>query len=255
MKAMENDIEYRKQLTKELKEVLLEAGASLVGFADLKGIVEDGFPCGVSMAIAIPTQLILSIEDGPNMDYYTLYHDYRSKLNHVALVGERFLREKGYIAKAQTTEVVEEYGNYRTKLPLKTVATRAALGWIGKSALLVTKEYGSAIRLTSLLTDAPLLTATPITNSSCGGCMKCHDACPGKAISGKLWNANMDRDEFFDPIACRKKARELAAEKIQKQITLCGKCFVVCPYTRAYIMREEQKKSNNESDVAATKIE
>ncbi|MDO5519842.1 MAG: 4Fe-4S double cluster binding domain-containing protein [bacterium] len=252
---MEKKVEKRETLTKELKAVLKAAGADLVGVADLEGLVEDGFPCGVSMAIAIPPELVLSIEDGPNMDYYNLYHEYRSKLNHIALVGERFLREKGYIAKAQTTEVVTEYGNYRTKLPLKTVATRAGLGWIGKSALLVTKEYGSAIRLTSLLTDAPLITGTPITESSCGNCMKCHDACPGKAISGKLWNAKLDRDEFFDPIACRKKARELSAEKIQKQITLCGKCFVVCPYTRAYLKREEEAAAKWESNIAATKIE
>lgn len=32
----------------------------------------------------------------------------------------------------------------------------------------------------------------------------------------------------------RKKAREIAAKTLNKQITLCGKCIEVCPYTRRY---------------------
>jgi epoxyqueuosine reductase QueG len=69
--------------------------------------------------------------------------------------------------------------------------------------------------------------------------MVCTNACPGKAISGKLWKADLDRDEFFDPLACRKKARELAAEKIRKEITLCGKCIEVCPYTQSYLRSQK----------------
>jgi epoxyqueuosine reductase QueG len=30
---------------------------------------------------------------------------------------------------------------------------------------------------------------------------------------------------------CRKKAQALTLEKIGKEITICGKCFEVCPYT------------------------
>ena len=48
----------------------------------------------------------------------------------------------------------------QTALPHKTIATRAGIGWIGKSALLVTAKYGSAIRLSSILTDTPIETAS-----------------------------------------------------------------------------------------------
>ncbi|MGB8451461.1 MAG: 4Fe-4S double cluster binding domain-containing protein [Anaerocolumna sp.] len=64
--------------------------------------------------------------------------------------------------------------------------------------------------------------------------MICTDACPGKAISGRVWSLVLDRDDFFDAMACRKKAREIAAKSIDKKITLCGKCIEVCPYTRKY---------------------
>ena len=71
------------------------------------------------------------------------------------------LLENGYQSYANTTKAVKQDDNWCTPLPHKTVATRTGLGWIGKNCLLVTKEYGSAVRLSSLLTDAPLPAGTP----------------------------------------------------------------------------------------------
>lgn len=121
-------------------------------------------------------------------------------------------------------------------MPHKTVAVMAGLGWIGKSALFITEEYGSAVRLTSVLTDAPVDYNKSIIWSKCGGCMLCYEACPGKAISGREWSPDIDRDDFFDAMACRKKAREIAANTLNKKITLCGKCIEVCPYTKKYTL-------------------
>ena len=56
-----------------------------------------------------------------------------------------------------------------------------------------------------------------------------------KSISGKNWSEKLDRDEYFDAVACRVKARELSLKYLNKQITLCGKCIEVCPYTRKYL--------------------
>jgi epoxyqueuosine reductase QueG len=90
----------------------------------------------------------------------------------------------------------------------KTVATRAGLGWIGKCALLVTEEYGSAVRITSVLTDAPLEVNKPVNNSNCGTCNNCVRNCPAEASSGDLWAAGMKRETFFDYLACRNKTIE-----------------------------------------------
>ena len=97
---------------------------------------------------------------------------------------------------------------YNTTLPHKTVATRAGISWIGKSALLVTNEYGSALRLSSILTDAPLSISHPINKSRCGDCMICTNACPADVVSGKLWEVGLYCDEFFDPVKCRMMAIE-----------------------------------------------
>lgn len=121
-------------------------------------------------------------------------------------------------------------------MPHKTVAVRAGLGWIGKCALLVTKQFGSAVRLTSVLTNAPLECDEPVEQSFCGDCSECVKSCPGGAVSGKLWAPGMDREELFSPLLCRKKARELAAQAINKEITLCGKCIECCPHTKKYLL-------------------
>lgn len=222
-------------ISKQLKSLLFENGASLVGFADLKEITGGDMPYGVSVAVALPPELVKSIHDGPNMDYYDAYHSINGKLDLLVTMGADFLKEKGFQAYAQTVDEVKEFDVYRTALPHKTVATNAGVGWIGKCALLVTEEFGSAVRLSSFITDAELECGSPITKSKCGDCMACTNACPGNAVSGKMWSAQVDRDSFFNPLACRKKAREIADERIHKEITLCGKCIEVCPYTQRYI--------------------
>ncbi len=110
----------------------------------------------------------------------------------------------------------------------------AGIGWIGKCALLITKEYGAAIRISSVLTDAVLDAGHPVTASKCGGCMLCADACPASAVSGKEWDIHTDRDVFFNAHACRITARELS-RAIGIDASLCGMCMYICPWTQKYI--------------------
>ena len=226
-------VNLMKILSEELLQQMKNCGADLIGVANLSGIHE--LKTGISVAVAIPQNTILSIHNGPTMEYYNEYYRINALLDKIVLSGAKFLTDKGYKAYAQTTDTVKEYGNYRTILPHKTVATRAGIGWIGKCALLVTESYGSAIRISSLVTDADLSCDNPVDISRCGDCNNCKSNCPGNAISGELWAVNKERDSFFDPIRCRKAARRLSVEKINKEITLCGKCIEVCPYTQRYI--------------------
>ncbi len=226
----------RKQgISGELKDLLYENGAALVGFADVSDMVKNDMVYGVSVAVTISPEIIQSIHNGPNMEYFNTYHALNEKLDVLITKGAEFLNSNGYKAYAQTTKVTKQDEEFRTALPHKSFATKAGLGWIGKSALFVTKQFGSAIRLSSLVTNAELSCGEPITTSICGDCMLCTNACPGNAISGKNWRADMDRSELFNPYACEKKAREIANEKIDKIITLCGKCIEVCPYTQNYV--------------------
>ncbi|MDD4509632.1 MAG: 4Fe-4S double cluster binding domain-containing protein [Oscillospiraceae bacterium] len=224
-------------LSEELRQVLLDAGAKLVGYGDISS-VSGRYPIGVSVAIPVPAHIIREIEGGPTENYLNTYHALNAALNRVVKVGEAFLLEKGFSAFAQSTDAVSQDADWRSEMPHKTVATRAGLGWIGKSCLLVTPQYGSAVRISSLLTNAPLDVNVPINESRCGGCAVCVKACPAQALKGTLWSLSVDRAEIVDKDACKKKQKELMMARTGIDMDLCGKCFAVCPYTRRYLKGE-----------------
>jgi len=223
----------------ELKQILIKEGASLVGFGDISELVKgqnDNMKCGISVVVRMTPNIVKDIQNGPSEEYYFEYKRLNLLLDHLVIVGATFLKEKGFKALAQTTISVKEFGNYRTLFPHKSFATRSGIGWIGKCALLVTEEYGSAIRISSILTNAPLVVSKPINHAKCGSCMVCVNACPSGAASGQEWDLVKDRDEFFNPVLCRKQAR-VRAKKIGIEETICGKCIQICPYTQRYINR------------------
>ncbi len=223
------------KLTEELKKVLYDEGADLVGIGDMSGVENCDFRTGISVAVSLPEKLIIDLQEAPTKEYYDLYHSLNKKLNTIIAAGEEFLQSKGFEAYAQTTDRVEIDNNRITPLPHKTVATRAGLGWIGKNGLLVTLQYGSAIRISSLLTNALLECSKSVDRSNCGQCTICVDQCPAQALKGNLWKAGMQREQIVDVEKCYKKQVEIMVERTGIEADLCGKCFAVCRYTRRYL--------------------
>lgn len=226
-------------LTKSVVEELTRQGAVLVGVGDLSGLPADircSLPLGISIAVKYPKEIISGISDLPTQEYKNWYDTLNNQLDSLAVSCGNMLVDAGYEAISQTRKFV---GNAEEKLqsalPHKTVATRAGIGWIGKCALLVTEQYGSMIRLTSVLTNAPLSAARPINHSQCGDCMACTNACPAKAVSGKKWEVALDREAFFNAPACRDTAHERSMRGFGGDHALCGKCIEICPYTQKYI--------------------
>lgn len=232
-----------KELTDAIREELTGLGADLVGFGGLSELPAEqraGLPIGVCVALKYPKEVIRGIAELPTREYYEQYNRLNERLDAVVTGGAELLRSLGYQAVAQTRAYVGQYeSDLNTRLPHKTVATRAGLGWIGKCALLITREYGSMVRLSTILTDAPLAAAEPIDESRCGACSACTEACPAGAVSGRLWQVGLERDAFFNAAACRKTARERAVQGFGVELTICGKCIEVCPYTRGYLNRAD----------------
>ncbi|MCL1965526.1 MAG: 4Fe-4S binding protein [Firmicutes bacterium] len=226
-------------MTKLLKSELFRHGADIVGFGSLATVppaIRQALPIGVAIAVKYPKAAIRGIRDLPTREYHGQYNLLNETLDALAERGAGILRERGFAAVPQTRAYVERFETaYSTPLPHKTVATRAGIGWIGKCALLVTEQFGSMVRLSSILTDAPLETAAPVDASKCGGCTACQDACPAGAVSGRPWRVEMNRGDFFDAPACRKTARERSMRGLGIEISLCGKCIEACPYTRRYL--------------------
>lgn len=219
-------------LTEALKQVLYEQGADLAGAGDMTGIGNCRYPVGVAVAVALPKKVVRDLKDGPTVEYYHLYDELNQKLNQIVLAGEAFLKERGFQAYAQTTDRVKVNDDYVSPVPHKTVAARAGLGWIGKNCLLVTPEYGPAVRISSLFTDALLETEEPYTKSRCGKCTACVQNCPAGALRGTLWEAGMTRNEIVDVKSCYEKQLEIMYAQTGIRTDLCGKCFAVCRYTR-----------------------
>ncbi|HWP95318.1 MAG TPA: GNAT family N-acetyltransferase [Syntrophomonadaceae bacterium] len=226
-------------LSERLKTELKAAGASLVGLADLRGLSADqrkGFNYGISIAVAIESGVINGIGNGPTKEYFDEYIRLNRLLDSLDIKAAELIKDSGFNALPLTRANVNiDYQNHSTILPHKTVATRAGLGWIGKCALLVTEKYGSAIRISSVLTDAPLEVGKAINQSHCGQCNICVSNCPAEALSGDLWSVGMKREVFYDGLSCRKNAIE-RTWNISQGETHCGLCILVCPKTRSYII-------------------
>lgn len=143
-------------LKDELFDLLQAKGARLMGVADLKGIAGGELTTGVSVAVPVPKEIVRDLQTAPTLAYYEAYHSLNAQLNQIVSAGAALLQERGFHAVANTTDTVKTDENWRSPLPHKTVAVHAGLGWIGKNCLLITERYGGAVRLSSLLTDAPL---------------------------------------------------------------------------------------------------
>jgi epoxyqueuosine reductase QueG len=141
-----------------------------------------------------------------------------------------FIKAKGYKAYAQSERnLINGFYDVETKttpLPHKKIAMLAGLGWIGKNNLLVTQEYGSALCMCSVLTNAPLPTKNkPIIQSICGECNICKDICPAKVIHGSKWEVGINRDLIVDVYHCE----------------ACLKCLANCLWTQKYMKNNGPK--------------
>ena len=222
-------------LTNQLYGYLRDCGAALVGFADMSMDKSLIYPRAVSVAIPVPADIVQALKTAPDKAYYNIYNEMNGKLNRIVTSGAEYLIEKGYNAAAMTTDVVQiDRDKWVSNFPHKTVATRAGLGWIGKNCLLTTRQYGGAVRLSSILTDAPLQTGDAITKSRCGSCTLCVKCCPAEALSGTLWEAGMARSELFDAQKCYQKQMQIMTEQTGIKEDLCGKCFAVCAFTQRF---------------------
>lgn len=220
----------------DIKNYLIKMGVSKVGFADVDGLASEfvDLPNGISLVLKLPKEAMYLIKEEEYKEYWKCFHSQIDKLTEIALEGEKHIKNLGYDAFALTMTRNEcDMEKLLSILPYKTIATKSGLGWIGRSALFVTPEYGSAIVLGAILTDMPLDFDEPITDSECDDCTNCQDACPVNAINPKKWNARLNRSDIIDIEACGEYIIGQAKAGLG-----CTKCMSECKLTLEYLKKE-----------------
>jgi len=232
-------------ITEIIKKNLTPPEEYIFGFADLHGLIDkkfEGFNYGISIGKRLDDKIIDKIKDGPTLQYFNYYNFINSILAELTLSVHSDLKSIGIdsiiieptiIAESKIND--EHYlRTLSADISHKMVATRAGLGWIGKTDLFISREFGPRLRLVSiLLTQRPPLDAAPVDKSECGKCTICVVKCPAKAASGNLWHSGIHRDEFFNAHACRQKCSELAKNRLNTDHRICGICVAVCPISKA----------------------
>lgn len=222
-----------------LEALLGDLEVDLYGYAAVGGLFGGkwaNWPYAISIAMALPPNSLAAVAEGPTCSYYAAYRGINSALNRTAQALESWLRKEGHAAQAFAATVsAEELDSDLGKdliapVQHKTVATRAGLGWIGKSGLLVTRQYGPRVRLASVFTTMPLPVAVPVESSECGSCACCVRACPAGAIKGMPWRIGVPREALVDVQACRCTAERLLWTRTGQQDSVCGICIAVCPF-------------------------
>jgi len=224
-----------KQITPSwLGSFMKQQKIELWGVADLRNFdtPEDSsgkkFPGAVSFAVPMTPAIMAGIQTGPNQAYADEYTRVNNRINEVADRLAAKIRRKEFQALALAASVRSDPVDIKGDFPHKTAATRAGLGWIGRHCQLITRQFGSWIRLGTVFTDMQAAYATPVERSYCGTCTRCVGACPAGALQGNAWAAGMPRDKILDVRSCDRWKKENYYQFHKGHN--CGICSAVCPY-------------------------
>jgi epoxyqueuosine reductase len=221
----------------------------VIGFAYMGGLLEGeltNYNYCIVLGKKLDDKILDSIKDAPTHEYLGLYDSINKDLHELSQKLSGFLDSKKIPHLViRPTGISQNTKNYNPDtltyyFSHKMAATRAGLGWIGKTALMVTEKFGPRVRFASVLLKEPLekngnpieKSVKPVEKSLCGNCNICVEECPAGAGNGIQWDINIGRDSFFDAFACMNKCRELCLNNLGRNITICGICVKVCPVGR-----------------------
>ena len=221
MKDAKND-------TKKLKSLCKQWGGSLFGVADLRTFkreeillplsVIDSLSLSISVGFHLSDAILEAIEDKPTPLYFHHYQRINILLDTLALIVTSAIQDLGYQAMSIPASQIVDWKSQKGHLSHKHVAKAAGLGWIGRNNLLVNKEFGSRIRLVTILTNLPLVIDAP-SLKDCGSCQSCLSVCPAGAIK--------ERQEDFDHLRCHEQLKTFA-KTLHFSHNICGVCVKAC---------------------------
>jgi epoxyqueuosine reductase QueG len=105
------------------------------------------------------------------------------------------------------------------------LAIDAGLGQLGKHGSLICTEFGSSMRIATVLTDLPLAHDQPVdiaVDDLCLGCRRCTLDCPVDAIADHKQMVRGEEKWYVDFDKCAPYFTHTVG---------CGICIEVCPWT------------------------
>jgi epoxyqueuosine reductase QueG len=197
----------------------------LEAFPLLSPSLSRGLDTGISVGVRVSGRILGEIVDQPTRLYL---HHYR-RLNHLLdlvahTITSRLLSE-GFDAVPIPASQTIDWENQLGHLSHKAVAVRAGLGWIGRNNLLVTPEWGSQVRLVTVLTDAEIEGRNILDgDEGCGSCRACIPVCPADAIG--------ETHEEYEKFECLTAMKEMC-KRANVGHYICGICVRACDGRRS----------------------
>lgn len=216
-------------LQTQLKTLAQSLGADKVGFCELPMPPIEELPAlthAISIVVKLSDAVLQTIENGPSFMYFQHYRTANALLDSIAFRLSRALEEAGFSAfPIAASQSLGKNNPYRGVVAHKTAAVLSGLGFVGKSGLFLSTDFGSKVRLATILTDAPLQNELPVIENGCGDCQICKNACPAGAIYGE--KPTTDGNRNFDAEKCSKYMKEHFQDVGRGSV--CGVCMKVCP--------------------------
>lgn len=232
----------KANLRSHLECLAKDMGATYFGIADLtpakKRISEQGrefltqFPRAVSHGFVLTDGIVNQLVHHKNIAalnnyWYYIYQIINPRIDSISVMLAQSLDKAGFQAFVVPSSQMVDGTRLTGVFSHKLAAHLAGLGWIGKSALLITPEHGPRVRWGTVLTDAPLEPGVPI-DEMCHDCYTCVKGCPAHAFTGQAFDKPRPRSEIFAAEACH----DYLNKREQTRHKACGICVYICPFGR-----------------------
>jgi epoxyqueuosine reductase QueG len=219
-----------RQFGFDLQELARREGAALFGVADMARVRSDDFRLepgtlsrfrsAIAVAVPVSATVLATITDHPNQLYFHHYRQLNNLLDRITLRLGMEIERLGRAALPIAASQIVDWQQQRAHLSHKRIAIAAGLGWLGRNNLLVTAQYGSRVRLATVLTDLALEpTLRASADSGCGECRDCIAVCPARAIG--------EGADEFNHQACYEQLKLFQKQGFVGQY-ICGICVRAC---------------------------
>jgi epoxyqueuosine reductase len=214
------EVSDAEKMTQQIKAKALALGAGVVGICELKDEylvegAENKYRYAIALGLPMNREKMLTVPGHTAaMEVQRVY----TQGSYLTVDLTRYIRSLGWATKALPINSASEY----LHIP---IAIAAGIGELGKHGSLICKEYGSNFRLTTVVTDLPLVPDKPVdigVEDICATCQACNRACPPDAIfTEKQW-VRGEKKWYVDFDKCMPYFSSTYG---------CGICLEVCPWS------------------------